>query len=207
MARENIDFSPVHDYFRSYSCQSRRPVLICLACPTSDDRRSYVGLYMRSTEVYTCISQAKDRAHERRSNVESAWGRCERLYAKTKTQSQKADCCTQDTGRRIQPEKTHTRENVCLRVVCLFRTLATFDIEHSTVYLPVYPLYPWKHAGPREAETHHHLRTCVLTLGSPRSLLFFSFSCRLLKPSCFGSSSGRADDRPNSMGEMNPHNL
>jgi hypothetical protein len=92
----------------------------------------------------------------------------------------------------------------CLRVVCLFRTLATVDTEHSTVYLPV---YPWIHAGLREVETHHHLRVCVLTLGSPRSLRFFSFSCLLLKPSCFGSSSGRADDRPNRTGEINPHNL
>ena len=128
-------------------------------------------------------------------------------YTSIPGQRQKTDSCTQATGSRIQPEKTHTRENICLRVVCLFRTLATLDIEHSTVYLPVYHFYPWIYAGPREVETHHHLRTCVLTLGSPRSLRFFSFSCRLLKPSCFGSSSGRADDGPNSMGEMNPHNL
>ncbi len=59
-----------------------------------------------------------------------------------------------------------------------------------------------------ELSPHRHLRTCIFTLGSPRSLRFFSFSCRLLKPSSLGSSSPTADDRPSNMGEMSTfHNL
>jgi hypothetical protein len=46
--RGKTDYPPAHDHFRSYSCRSRLPVLICVVCPTSED----VGLYMRSTEVY-----------------------------------------------------------------------------------------------------------------------------------------------------------
>lgn len=67
-------------------------------------------------------------------------------------------------------------------------------------------LRPSLYMQPEEWSPHcpniNHLRTCALTLGSPRSLRFFSFSCRLLKPSCPGSSSTTADDRPSNIGEM-----
>jgi hypothetical protein len=63
-----------------------------------------------------------------------------------------------------------------------------------------------RYMRPEELSPHrpniNHLRTCALTLGSPRSLRFFSFSCRLLKPSSLGSSSPTADDRPSNKGEM-----
>ena len=54
----------------------------------------------------------------------------------------------------------------------------------------------------KESTPHHHLRPCTLTLGSPRSLRFFNFSCLLLRPSCLGSSSPTEDDRPSNIGEI-----
>jgi hypothetical protein len=64
--------------------------------------------------------------------------------------------------------------------------------------------YMWPEELSPHCPNFNHLRTCAcaLTLGSPRSLRFFSFSCRLLKPSCSDSSSPTADDRPSNIGEM-----
>jgi hypothetical protein len=72
------------------------------------------------------------------------------------------------------------------------------DAESGTPL--IFPLNRYMYL--EESSPHRHFRTCILTLGSPRSLRFCSFSCRLLRPSCLGSSSPTADDRPSNMGEM-----
>lgn len=122
MARKKIDCSPFHDHFRSYSCRSRRPVLVCLACPTSDDRRS---VRCRSVYAFDRGVLAKSRAHERGSQISGVLRDCASAYASIPGRRVRKPIAAQATGRRIQPEKTHTRER-CLITTAVYALFAYF---------------------------------------------------------------------------------